>query len=58
VRLAIDDLQHRGYQPSGADSQRDFSARLAALYEPTDQLSIYLWDEVAALEGHPQNSVV
>jgi iron complex outermembrane receptor protein len=58
VRLAVDDLQHRGYETSGADSQRDFSGRLSALYEPTDHLSIYLWDEVAALEGHPENSVV
>jgi len=58
VRLAVDDLQHRGYETSGADSQRDFSGRLSALYEPTDYLSIYLWDEVAALEGHPENSVV
>src|SRR3984957_10131329 len=49
ARLAVDDLQHRGYQPSGADSQRDFSGRLGALYEPNDQFSIYLWDQIAAL---------
>src|SRR5580698_3632647 len=54
VRLAVDDLQHSGYETSGADSQKDFSGRLSALYEPTDYLSIYLWDEIAALEGHPE----
>jgi iron complex outermembrane receptor protein len=58
VRLAVDDLQHRGYMTSGSDSQRDFSARLGILYEPNDQLSIYLWDQIAALQGHPENSVV
>jgi iron complex outermembrane receptor protein len=58
VRLAVDDLQHRGYMTSGSDSQRDFSARLGVLYEPNDQLSVYLWDQIAALQGHPQNSVV
>jgi len=58
VRLAVDDLQHRGYMTSGSDSQRDFSARLGILYEPNDQFSIYLWDQIAALQGHPQNSVV
>ena len=58
VRLAVDDLQHRGYMTSGSDSQRDFSARLGILYEPNDQLSVYLWDQIAALQGHPQNSVV
>jgi iron complex outermembrane recepter protein len=40
VRLAVDDLQHRGYMTSGSDSQRDFSARLGILYEPNDQFSI------------------
>jgi iron complex outermembrane recepter protein len=58
VRLAVDDLQHRGYMTSGSDSQRDFSARLGVLYQPNDQLSIYVWDQIAALQGHPQNSVV
>jgi iron complex outermembrane receptor protein len=58
VRLAVDDLQHRGYMTSGSFSQRDFSARLGVLYEPNDQLSVYLWDQIAALQGHPQNSVV
>jgi iron complex outermembrane recepter protein len=58
VRLAVDDLQHRGYMTSGSDSQRDFSARLGILYEPNDRLSVYLWDQIAALEGHPENSVV
>lgn len=55
IRAAVDFVRHDGYQTSGADSQKDFSGRLSALYEPSDGTSVYLWGYAATKDGHPKN---
>ena len=57
VRAAVDALSHTGYQASGADSQKDVAARISVLYEPSDQISAYLWGSSAWKDGHPPNLV-
>lgn len=54
-RIAADYLSHDGYQTSGADSQKDWGARVSMLYSPTDRLDIYLWAETVGKDGHPPN---
>ncbi len=58
IRLAGDWLQHDGYMTSGADSQKDWGARLSFLWQPTEDLSAYLWLAAVDKEGHPANLVV
>jgi len=57
MRLAADYLGHDGYMKSGADSQKDWGARVSLLYTPTDRLTAYLWASVADKGGHPANLV-
>lgn len=57
LRAAIDYLVHSGYQTSGADSQKDLSARLSILYRPNEDLSAYLWGSSVSKDGHPPNLV-
>jgi iron complex outermembrane receptor protein len=58
IRLAADYLSHDGYMKSGADSQKDWGARLSFLWKPSDNLSAYLWVATADKDGHPANLVV
>jgi iron complex outermembrane recepter protein len=57
MRLAADYLSHDGYMKSGADSQKDWGARISFLWTPTDRLSAYLWASTADKNGHPANLV-
>ncbi|MFC0306847.1 TonB-dependent receptor [Rhizorhabdus histidinilytica] len=57
VRGAFDYQYHKGYQSSGADSANNYSARLSALYKPSDDLSAYVWASVTDLNGHPANFI-
>ncbi|MCI0518501.1 MAG: TonB-dependent receptor [Woeseiaceae bacterium] len=57
LRGAFDYIHHDGYQKTGADSKGDYSARLSALYEPVDELSIYFWSHGAKKKGRSPNLV-
>jgi len=57
LRLAADYLEHDGYMQSGADSQKDWGARLSLLWTPSDRITAYLWAAVADKAGHPPNLV-
>ena len=57
LRGAFDYIQHDGYQKTGADSKDDYSARLSALYESGDELSIYVWAHGAKKRGYSPNLV-
>ena len=43
ARLAVDYMDHAGYQSSGADSQNDLGTRLSVLYDRNDAVTVYLW---------------
>ena len=58
MRLAADYLSHDGYMKSGADSQKDWGARLSFLWQPSEDLTAYLWVSTADKSGHPANLVV
>lgn len=58
IRLAGDYLKHQGYMTSGADSQNDWGARVSFLWQPTDDLTAYLWLAAVDKNGHPANLVV
>src|SRR5580704_2932481 len=47
LRAAVDYNRNDGVEDTGAQSQNDTSARLSAILNPTDQLSIYLWGQGA-----------
>lgn len=57
LRGAFDYIHHDGYQKTGADSKDDYSARLSALYEPVDDVSIYFWSHGAKKTGRSPNLV-
>ena len=57
IRAAVDYLAHRGYQASGADSQKDLAGRLSVLDQPGDDFSAYLWGSSVSKDGHPPNLV-
>lgn len=57
LRGALDYIKHDGYQGSGADSKDDYSARVSALYTPSDSLSVYLWSHGARKTGLSPNLV-
>jgi iron complex outermembrane receptor protein len=58
ARLAVDYLDHAGYESSGADSQNDLGARLSVLYDAKGAWSVYLWGSLVTKDGHPPNLVV
>jgi iron complex outermembrane receptor protein len=58
IRVAADYLSHAGYMESGADSQKDWGARVSVLWQPSDDFSAYLWYAAADKKGHPANLVV
>jgi iron complex outermembrane receptor protein len=57
LRAAIDYSRNDGVEETGAQSKNDTSARLSALLNPTERLSIYLWGQGAVKEGHTANLV-
>ena len=57
LRGAFDYRYHEGYNKSGGDSKDDYGVRLSALYEPSDDFSIFFWTQYAEKNGHPQNLV-
>lgn len=57
LRAAIDYNYRDGYMFTNSDSRKDFSARLSALWEPTDALSIYWWGYMARKNGNTPNLV-
>jgi iron complex outermembrane receptor protein len=57
VRAAIDYDRNSGFEVTGADSKNNISARLSALINPSDQLSMYLWAQGAEKNGWAENLV-
>jgi iron complex outermembrane recepter protein len=57
LRAAVDYSRNDGVEETGAQSKNDTSARLSAILNPTEQLSIYLWGQGAVKEGHTANLV-
>ncbi len=57
LRAAIDYDRNSGFEVTGADSKNNPSARLSALINPSDQLSIYLWGQGAEKNGWAENLV-
>ncbi len=53
VRAAFNVNRHDGYQSFGLDASDSFSARLSALWKPTDDLSVFLWGQYASQQGTP-----
>src|SRR3984893_5348658 len=47
LRAAVDYAYNNGFETTGAFSKNDLSARLSALLNPNDRLSIYLWAQGA-----------
>ena len=56
-RLAADYARNDGFEVTGADKKNDPSARLSALINPTDRLSVYLWAQGAQKNGYTENLV-
>jgi iron complex outermembrane receptor protein len=57
LRAAVDYAYNDGYEVTGAFSKNDLSARLSALINPNDRLSIYLWAQMADKKGFTENLV-
>ena len=57
VRAAVDYNRNDGVEKTGAQSKNDTSARLSAILNPTEQLSVYLWAQAAVKDGHTANLV-
>jgi iron complex outermembrane recepter protein len=57
VRGAFDYVTNDGYLTSGADSLEDWATRLSALYQATDDLTVYVWGSLAEKHGVPSNLV-
>jgi iron complex outermembrane receptor protein len=57
LRAAVDYSRNSGYEVTGADSKNNISARLSAIINPFDQLSIYLWAQGAEKNGYSENLV-
>ena len=56
-RLAGDYISHDGYQRTGADSKDDYALRVSGLYEPNEDLSLYVWAHGARKDGRSPNLV-
>ncbi len=57
LRAAIDYDRNSGFEVTGADSKNNISARLSALVNPFDQLSMYFWAQGAEKNGWAENLV-
>lgn len=56
-RVAIDYTNTDGYQESGADAKNMLSGRLSFLYEPNDDLQLYVWGFATFKDGKAANLV-
>ncbi len=57
MRVALDYTRRDAYFTSGADTRKDFAARVSALYKPNSDLSIYVWGYGVTKGGAPQGVV-
>jgi iron complex outermembrane receptor protein len=57
VRVAIDEIRHDGYITDGSDSQQDLSGRIAGLYTPNQDTTLYTWVSGVDRSGSPPNLV-
>jgi len=57
LRAAFDYIDHDGYLRTGADSKDDYAGRLSALYQPSDDLELYVWVHGAKKDGKSPNLV-
>ena len=57
LRAAVDYAYNDGYMKTGSYSKNDLSARLSLLYNPSEQLSVYLYGQYARRVGKTQNLV-
>ncbi|KPJ82027.1 MAG: hypothetical protein AMJ58_02960 [Gammaproteobacteria bacterium SG8_30] len=57
LRVAGDYIRHDGYLRTGADSKDDYALRLSGLFEPNDDLSLYVWAHGARKDGASPNLV-
>jgi iron complex outermembrane receptor protein len=57
LRGAFDYIEHDGYLATGADSKRDYAGRLSGLWEPNDDMTVYVWGHGAKKEGRSPNLV-
>lgn len=57
MRFAGDYHYNNGFMSDGSFSKDNWVARLGLLYDPSDDLSIYLWGYAAQKHGHPANLV-
>ena len=57
LRVAGDYISHDGYQRTGADSKDDYALRLSGLYEPSDDVSVYVWVHGGSKNGRSPNLV-
>jgi iron complex outermembrane receptor protein len=53
VRAAVNFLKHDGYESNGAQAEDSISARLSALYKPSEQLSLQVWGAYFKDTGTP-----
>jgi len=57
LRGAFDYIKHDGYLRTGADSKDDYALRLSGLYQPSDELEVYVWAHGAKKDGKSPNLV-
>jgi iron complex outermembrane receptor protein len=57
LRVAGDYIRHDGYLRTGADSKDDYALRLSGLFEPNEDVSVYVWAHGARKEGASPNLV-
>lgn len=57
MRFAADYHYNDGLMSDGSYSKDDWVARLGLLYDPSDNVSVYLWGYAAQKRGHPANLV-
>jgi iron complex outermembrane recepter protein len=57
LRGAFDYIAHDGYQSTGADSKKDYAARVSALHQPNDAFDVYVWLHGARKDSKSPNLV-
>jgi iron complex outermembrane recepter protein len=57
VRATVDYQDHHGWFSNGTESDEATSARLSALYDPTNDISIYVWGNYFRDIGKPAGAV-
>lgn len=57
LRGAIDYQFNEGFETTGADSKNDISARLSSILKPLDNLTVYVYGQLADKFGNTENLV-